>query len=299
MTIRRWVCAFLVIFFKSVAVAQAPAGEDASPGPQRVEIPSLDAAGGLAVVLPAWWFRAPTGGAQSRAPAPVVVMLHGCGGMLNRNGEPAERYRDYAALLNAQGWDAIAVDSLSPRGETELCTQREGTRKVTQIQRRRDAQGALEWLAAQPGVDASRLALLGWSNGGSTVLSATNLNHSEVARSQTRPRYAAAFYPGCETEGRRGYRPVSDTLLLLGLADDWTPSTPCQALARVNGGYAVRVEAFEGAHHGFDGRAALTLRRDVPNGVNPGQGVHVGADAQAREQSRQILIQALQQAFTR
>ena len=148
-------------------------------------------------------------------------------------------------------------------------------------------------------MDASRLALLGWSNGGSTVLSATNLNHSEVARSRTRPRYAAAFYPGCETEGRRGYRPVSDTLLLVGLADDWTPSTPCQVLASEKSGYAVRVEAFEGAHHGFDGKAALTLRRDVPNGVNPGQGVHVGADAQAREQSRQILIQALQQAFTR
>jgi dienelactone hydrolase len=219
--------------------------------------------------------------------------------MLNRKGEPAERYREYAALLNAQGWDAIAVDSLSPRGETELCTQREGTRKLTQIQRRRDALGALDWLAAQPGVDASRLALLGWSNGGSTVLSATNLNHSEVARSRTRPRYAVAFYPGCETEGRRGYRPVSDTLLLVGLADDWTPAAPCQSLASTQAGHAVRVESFAGAHHGFDGEAVLTLRRDVPNGVNPGQGVHVGALPEARERSRQILIQTLQQAFAR
>jgi dienelactone hydrolase len=283
MTIRRWDFAFLTVFLTTVAVAQAPAGDAAPPGPLRVEIPSLDAPGGQAVVLPAWWFRAPTEAARSQVPAPVVVMLHGCGGMLNRKGEPAERYREYAALLNAQGWDAIAVDSLSPRGETELCTQREGIRKLTQIQRRRDALGALDWLAAQPGVDASRLALLGWSNGGSTVLSATNLNHSEVARSRTRPRYAVAFYPGCETEGRRGYRPVSDTLLLVGLADDWTPAAPCQSLASTQAGHAVRVESFAGAHHGFDGNAPVRLRRDVPDGVNPGQRGQVGDDPSARE----------------
>ena len=51
--------------------------------------------------------------------------------------------------------------------------------------------------------------------------------------------------------------------------------------------------------HGFDGKAALTLRRDVPNGVNPGEGVHLGAHPEAREQSRRIMLQALQQAFAR
>ena len=112
MTIRRWACVFLTLFLTTGAGARAPAHDAASSGPQRVEFPSLDAPDGLAIMLPAWWFRAPAEGAPSRAPAPVVVMLHGCGGMLNRNGEPAERYRDYAALLNAQGWDAIAVDSL-------------------------------------------------------------------------------------------------------------------------------------------------------------------------------------------
>jgi poly(3-hydroxybutyrate) depolymerase len=117
MTIRRWACALLTLFLTTGAGARAPAHDAAPRGPQRIEFPSLDAPDGQAIMLPAWWFRAPTEGAQSRAPAPVVVMLHGCAGMLNRNGEPAERYRDYAALLNAQGWDAIAVDSLSPRGE--------------------------------------------------------------------------------------------------------------------------------------------------------------------------------------
>mgnify|MGYP000665068008 CR=1 FL=1 len=161
------------------------------------------------------------------------------------------------------------------------------------------AEDALQRLEGTPFEAPARLALLGWSNGGSTVLSATNLNHSEVASSVVRPRFSVAFYPGCATEARRGYRPVSDTLVLVGLADDWTPTAPCQALVSDDLGAGVRVEAFDGAHHGFDGRAALTLRRDVPNGVNPGEGVHLGAHPEAREQSRRIMLQALQQAFAR
>ena len=296
MTIRRWACALLTLFLTTGASARAPAHDAAPRGPQRIEFPSMDAPDGQAIMLPAWWFRAPTGGAPSRAPAPVVVMLHGCGGMLNRNGEPAERYRDYAALLNAQGWDAIAVDSLSPRGETELCTQREGTRKVTQIQRRRDALGALEWLAAQPGVDASRLALLGWSNGGSTVLAANNRTHPLVEGFALRPRLAVAFYPGCETDLKRGYRPASDTLLLVGLADDWTPAAPCQQLERADPPW-VKVQAYEGAYHGFDGKSPVRLRTDVPNSVRPGAGVHVGGDPAARQAAQQALVQALEKAF--
>ncbi len=120
-----------------------------------------------------------------------------------------------------------------------------------------------------------------------------------MAASAVHPRLTVAFYPGCEAELARGFQPVADTLLLLGLADDWTPAAPCQALAGQRAGHTVRVQAYEGAYHGFDGQTPVVLRRDVPNGVHPGQGVHVGGEPQAREQSRQMLLQALQQAFAR
>ena len=89
--------------------------------------------------------------------------------------------RDYAALFNGLGLHVLVVDSLTPRYEKELCTQRIGKRRVTQTNRRLDALGAVAYLAGRSDVDAQRIGLIGWSNGASTVLAATNLRHPDVA----------------------------------------------------------------------------------------------------------------------
>ena len=295
-----------------LAAAQAGPGAEAGqpPAPPRqvqaqvqvqvqvpVQVPSLDAPGGKAVELGAVWFAAPvTAGGR----APAVLMLHGCSGMFDRHGSLARRYSDLAAQLAAMGVHALALDSLGARGERELCTQRIGQRKVTQLQRRRDALGALQWLAAQPGVDAQKLGLLGWSNGGSTVLSALNLRHPEVLAARQRPSLAVAYYPGCESELARGFQPSAPLLMLLGEADDWTPAAPCKALAAAVAAAAAAAapapewEAYAGAFHGFDGSDPVRLRKDVPNGVRPGAGVHVGADPAARDAAARRLAAFVQ-----
>jgi dienelactone hydrolase len=280
-----------------VALAIAAAVPVLAQSGREVALPSLDAPDGKPVMLTARWFEAavlPLAGT-----APAVLLLHGCGGMWARDGRPSAQIRDYATLLNRQGWHALALDSLTPRQERELCTQPLAGRRVTQVQRRRDALAALQWLAAQPGVDPQRLAVLGWSHGGSAVLGASNLAYPEVVQASVRPRVSVAFYPGCAAEARRGFRPVADTLLLVGLADDWTAAAPCQALAGERDGRKVRVEAYEGAHHGFDGVAPLRHRPEVPGGVHPGQGVHVGGHPEARALSRTAVLQALGEAFAR
>ena len=95
---------------------------------EQVEFDSLDVAGGKPVRLIGYWLPAP----DPKASAPALVLLHGCGGPYERSGRLDQRMRSYAALLNAQGAHALVLDSLTPRGEKELCTQKVGTRQVTQ-----------------------------------------------------------------------------------------------------------------------------------------------------------------------
>jgi dienelactone hydrolase len=258
---------------------------------QVVAVPSLEQQGGAALPLKAHWFQAAAAGAR-----PAVVLLHGCGGAYNRQGQLSERMRGYAAMLNAQGWDALVLDSLTPRGVRELCTVETMQRSVDQSNRRQDALGALQWLAAQPGIDARRLALLGWSHGGSTALAASNARHPLVARSEVKPTAVVAFYPGCAAEQDRGYQGAAPLLLMVGEADDWTPPRPCRELAQ-QATSSVQFIAYAGAYHGFDGHLPERRRADVPNGVNPGQGVTVGGQAAAREASQRALIDFLRERF--
>ncbi len=297
------------LLLSALLVQAAPA----FAAPVAVSVPSLAPQGkaDAAVALPGYWFgatRAAGGAASVQGDAPAMVLLHGCGGMLDGRGQLGSRYTGLAAKLNGLGIHVLVTDSLTPRGEKELCTQRTGQRRITQLERRRDALGALAWLAQQPGVDPQRLGLLGWSNGGSTVLAATNLRHAEVRAAPVRPSLAVAYYPGCEAELQRGYEASAPLLMLLGEADDWTPAAPCKAMAAAASasgasreagslGAPLQWEAYEGAHHGFDGTAPVRHRSDVPNGVRKGAGVHVGGQPEARAASQARLIKFLTETW--
>jgi len=152
-------------------------------------------------------------------PRGTVIVLHGCGGLYSilpsKKGQFSARHQGMADLLVAEGYAAVFPDSLTARGEKELCTQKIGSRRIDQAERRADTLAAMAWVAAQPWARPDRIALLGWSHGGSAVLAATDANRREVRESLLRPAVAIAFYPGCGAEQKGGYRPSAPLVLML------------------------------------------------------------------------------------
>src|SRR6185369_1876680 len=122
-------------------------------------------------------------------PRGAVVALHGCGGLYarHRKGQLNARHQAAADMLTAEGYAVVFPESLTARGEDEICTQRTGTRLVDQTKRRADALAALSWVASQHWAPAERIALLGWSHGGSAVLAATDASRRDVQAQPVRP----------------------------------------------------------------------------------------------------------------
>ena len=261
--------------------------------PQEASFTSLDG-----TVLKAWIFRNDHQ-SSARIPQSTVVALHGCGGIYAttgaRKGLFNARHQAMADLLLAQGYNVVFPDSLTPRGETQLCTQRNGSRKIGQAERRADALATMAWVAEQPWALPKSIALLGWSHGGSAVLSATDASRADVRQQVVKPAVAVAFYPGCGEALRTGYKPDAPLVLMLGEKDDWTPPQPCRQLGQAVG---AEVNVYADSYHGFDDPiGSVVLRSDVPNGAHPGQGVHVGANPAAREQSYARMLVLLQKAL--
>jgi dienelactone hydrolase len=278
------------------ALFLAMAARAALPAPERVEFPSLalDAAGAN-VTIPALLFRPPRAAAGGNTA--LVVALHGCGGMFStrRGSEQAlsDSFAQWTAQLLDDGHAVLWPDSFAPRGLREVCTIRTGERTITAAARRLDALGVLRVAGTLPGIDAHRVAVVGWSHGGSTTLAAINGQDPRVApflaAGGAPPffRAAVAFYPGCAPALRAGakWRPATTTAIHIGASDDWTPAAPCVELGEAMraAGRPLTVDVYPGAYHGFDAPSGrVAVRMDVPNGVNPGQGVTRGPDPAAR-----------------
>lgn len=165
-------------------------------------------------VLPAVLFQ----DSQFGANRPAVVLMHGCSGMWKDapyqtdpvTGEP--RINSYLSKwgrkLAENGYVVLAVDSYTSRtpvGNTTWQNQcgwnyDQGVNENTV--RPLDASAARNWLAALPAVNASRIGLMGWSQGATATLvslGATAIDQNILrAEASTRPfRTGVAFYPGC------------------------------------------------------------------------------------------------------
>jgi dienelactone hydrolase len=288
---------------RAIALCAALLGASAahaSAEAERVSFESfdIDPETGQAITISALYFRPDANAADASGRTPAVVALHGCGGMYStlatRSGRLTERHQAMADLLVAEGYAVLFPDSFNPRGHREVCSLKIDDRAITQNNRRLDVLAALAYLQTRTDVDGSRIALFGWSHGGSAVLATMNRRHPVVAQflaSETAAmfyRTAIAFYPGCyeSVTTRYGYAPASPVSIFIGAADDWTPAHRCVALgARMAVfGEPLAVRTYPDTYHGFDTpNLSKPIHLDVPTGVHPGLGVTIAPNAVARE----------------
>lgn len=210
-------------------------------------------------------------------PFPAVVLLHGCSGLYTKAGALSARHLWWARALRDQGYLVLLVDSFGPRGIGDQCSEKDRKARAS-VERKRDAWGALEFLRSRPDVQGDRIAALGWSQGGGTVLAAYGPDGEGAGF-----RGAVAFYPGCRTALRNpDWQPGGPLLILIGEEDDWTPAEPCEELAgrdSVKG--LLELVVYPDAHHGFDlPTTPVRTRKDLAT-VPSGQ-AHVGTNEAAR-----------------
>jgi dienelactone hydrolase len=274
-------CSSLIIVLALLAVT-SPAHAAPLPGPQAVEIPSGTA------VLHAQLYKP-----EGDGPFPVVIALHGCGG-LGGHSEPIQvRYRDWAEELLKDRKAVLFPDSYGSRELGPQCRVKE--RRITARRERvTDILAARQWLMQQSWAAHDRISLLGWANGASALLWAVRpqllLHHAEPDF-----RSAVAFYPDCRLSSGLGWSARVPTLVLIGAKDDVSSPPACRQMVEGAHGRSAltRIVVYPSAYHDFD-RANLPVHAIGPNAdaADPEKG-HVGTDAEARADSQKLVAEWL------
>lgn len=180
---------------------------------------------------------------------PAVVLVHGSGGIVS--------FVDaWAQWLNGMGVATFEMDSFTGRGIVSTGNDQAQLGRLTMIG---DSYRALELLAKHPLIDPERIALMGFSRGGTVVLYAS-LQRFQRMHGPAGAAFAAyiPFYPDCGTtyidEDDMVNRPIR---IFQGSADDYQPVAPCRVYVERlrQAGKDAKLTEYAGARHVFDWEA--------------------------------------------
>jgi dienelactone hydrolase len=269
--------AFLTLFAVAFSADAAPLA-----APRQVDIPSGNAILHAQLYMP-----------EGQGPFPVVIALHGCGGLGGRSEPVQPRYRDWAEQLLRDGKAVLLPDSYGSRELGPQCRAKE--HKIhARRERVEDIMASRQWLVEQPWAAHDRISLLGWANGASALLWAVR---PQLSSRSVEPdfRSAIAFYPDCRISAGLGWSARVPTLLLIGAKDDVSSPPACrQMIDGARGRSALtRIVVYPGAYHDFD-RVSFPLHATAgtPDAGTPERG-HLGSDPEARADSQKRVAEWL------
>jgi dienelactone hydrolase len=204
-------------------------------------------------------------------PHPAVILLPGCFGMTPDYAPKAFERR--SEEFRARGFVVVWADYLGRRN-LKSC------REISKAEAGRDAVAAAAWLKAQPSVDPKRIAAMGWTFGGGSVLQALS-DHRATELGFTR---AIVFYPNCAAVGP--WPSSIPVLVLQADSDNVAPNDMCKfAFDNPSVKKNIKVIKYPGTYHGFD-IPELPAKHDYAFGT---MGYHSGAAAAASEEVLRFL----------
>jgi dienelactone hydrolase len=271
LSIKRMRIALTFSFVAAVGLTIARAATPAAP--ETVEIAQDNG------VLKAVLFRPDGAG-----PFPAVIGLHGCEGLLEKDGTPATRYRDWAQHLTAAGFLVVYPDSYGSRGLGPQCAIRRRAIR-TDHERVADANAARRWLQTQSYVKPDHVTLIGWATGGISVLWTVRRKAAPPKHDHTDFRSAVAFYPGCRRLDNTAWSARVPTLILIGAADDQTSATVCQRMVAGARGRSAgtSIVVYPGTYHDFDHPdRPLQVRGGYAFATDSSGKIHSGTNPAAR-----------------
>ncbi len=252
------------------------------PSPRQVDIPSDGR------TLHAQLYKPDGDG-----PFPVVIALHGCGGLAGRSEPVQPRYRDWAEQLLKAGKAVLLPDSYGSRELGPQCRVKE-RRVLARRERVADIMASRQWLLQQPWAARDRISLIGWANGASALLWAVRPQSPSRKVSRISARRSRSIRIAGSPSGL-GWSARVPTLLLIGAKDDVSSPPACRQMvdgARGRSALA-RIVVYPGA---FTISTAPIFRRSAVESVSdatlPERG-HVGTDPEARADSQKRVAEWL------
>ena len=231
-----------------------------------------------------------------KGPLPAVIILHGTSGVSYRGVY-------YAVALNRVGIATLEIDQWGGRDLPGEASSRPQSVDANLP----DIAGAYHLLTRRPEIDASRIGIMGSSmGGGETMLMMTHQHSDALLGDGAHLQAAVALYPIC---WRFNHVPGADfgklvdapIRIFVGTSDDYdSGAASCDdlvhSLSPVDAAH-LSVRAFPGATHEYDVFDGEREFNDPRANRRRGGAVHVRPDPQAREQTRDDLVQFFANAF--
>jgi dienelactone hydrolase len=208
---------------------------------------------------------------------PAVVLLHGSGGA---NGG----HELWAKHFNEMGIASLLIDSFSERGIVSTSADQALLGRLNMIL---DAYRGLDMLAGHSRIDATRVAVMGFSRGGQSALYSSMRRFQEIWKPKATFALHIPLYASCTTTYIGDTDITAPIRQFHGAADDYVTVAPCRPyFERLRAAERdVQLTEYPDAHHSYDSplgsktptvsKGAQSTRACTLQEVSPGKVVNV------------------------